>query len=172
MRHVTILGLMSFVLICGVGTAALAASTTLWDGVVFSSTLLILLSSILLAVYGRRAFWLGFALFGWAYLVASLIPPVEARLLSRKGLAWLDTKMMNRQSMWIAYMPEGRTPGTLEDAEVRLWDATGKLSPIGTFVNFRRIGHSLLALLAGLMGGFMAAWLRGRSMSRQVPGRE
>src|SRR5262245_12959376 len=96
MRHVTILGLMLFVLLCGVGTAALTAATPLWDHAVFNGTLLILMASILLVVHGPRAFWLGFALFGWAYLVLTLIPPVEARLLTTKGLAWLGAKTLNR----------------------------------------------------------------------------
>src|SRR5262245_54189740 len=98
MRQVSILGLMIFVLACGVGTAALTASTAMWARVVFSATLLILTAAILLAVFGRRAFWLGFSLFGWAYLVSSLIPPVQSRLLSTTGLAYLDAKTANRQS--------------------------------------------------------------------------
>jgi hypothetical protein len=168
MRHVTILGLMTFVLICGVGTAALHASTDMWASIVFSSTLLILTASILLGIYDHRPFWLGFALFGWVYLGASLIPSVEARLLSRKGLAWLDAKAMNRQVMSVTFTPDGRTLLETGTHEVRLWDAaTGKpLSPIGTFSNFLRIGHSLLALLAGLLGGFMATWLQGRNACR------
>jgi hypothetical protein len=168
MRHVTILGLMTFVLICGVGTAALTASTTLWDHAVFSSTLLILTASILLAVYGRRAFWLGFALFGWAYLVLTLIPPVEARLLSTKGLTWLGASAMNRHVTTVAFTAEGRTLAALEDGEVRLWDAaTGApISTGGTPENFRRIGHSLVALLLGLLGASLARWLQGRDASR------
>ena len=37
----------------------------------------------------RRAYWLGFALFGWAYLVASLIPQIGPRLPTTMGLAYL-----------------------------------------------------------------------------------
>ena len=171
MRHVSILGLMIFVLACGVGTAALTASTAIWDSIVFSATLLILTAAILLAVHGRRAFWLGFALFGWAYLVSSLIPSVESRLLTTKGLAYIDAKTANRQSLpvAVAFSGNGHSVGDLDDGSIRIWDAqTGKPipRPIGSFANFCRIGHSLVALLAGLIGGFMGTWLHGRSVSR------
>jgi hypothetical protein len=169
MRHVTILGLMIFVLACGVGTAALNASTALWDSFVFSATLMILASSILLTVQRRRTFWLGFALFGWVYLISSLIPPVESRLLSTKGIAYLDAITANRQNLpvsAVAFSGNGHSLEALED--VRIWDAqTGKPipRPSGTFANYRRIGHSLLALLAGLLGGFMGTWPQRRSVS-------
>jgi hypothetical protein len=162
---------MFFVLACGVGTAALTASTAMWDRVVFSATLLILTAAILLAVFGRRAFWLGFSLFGWAYLVSSLIPPVESRLLSTKGLAYLDAKTANRQSfpVAIAFSAHGHSLTDLEDGSIRIWDTqTGKPipRPTGSFANFCRIGHSLLALLAGLIGGFMGIGHHHRSVVR------
>ena len=56
----------------------------------------VLLVSILLAVHRtekRRAFWLGFALFGAAYLGLSLVPPIESRLITTKALAFIDSKV-------------------------------------------------------------------------------
>src|SRR5262249_54254090 len=79
----TIANLLVVVLSVAVAVAALRAAEAAWDSGTFALTLLALLSSTLLAVHrtGRsRAFWLGFALFGWASLIASLIPPVESRL--------------------------------------------------------------------------------------------
>ena len=58
-----------------------------------------LLISILLAVHrteSRRAFWLGFALFGWCYLALSLVPSIESRFLTTKALAYLDSKVPGR----------------------------------------------------------------------------
>jgi hypothetical protein len=171
MRHFTILGLMIFVLACGVGTAALNASTALWDRIVFSATVLILACSSLLAVQRRRTFWLGFAVFGWVYLISSLIPPVESRLLSTSGIVYLDAKTANRQSRRVAAVAFTGNGHSLEDFDedsIRIWDAqTGKPipRPSGTFANFRRICHSLLALLAGILGGFTGTWLQRRSVS-------
>jgi hypothetical protein len=161
MRRVTILGLMIVVLACGVGTAALNAATAVWDSIVFSATLLILTFSILLAVHGRGGFWLGFALFGWVYLVASLIPSVESRLLTTRAIVYLDARTANRQSLpvTVAFTNEGRPLLGWDEDTVRIWDtASGKpvLRPSGSIANFRRIGHSLFALLAGLLGAFIA----------------
>jgi hypothetical protein len=71
-------------------------------------TLVILLTSILLAVHRiekRRAFWLGFALFGGGYLTLSLIPSIESRLITTKGPAYLDSKVPGRpQSFFTSHV--------------------------------------------------------------------
>jgi hypothetical protein len=62
--------LLFVVFIFGVGFAALRESSGLWQSGLFTLTLSVLLVSILLAVHGtesRRAFSIGFALFGWVY---------------------------------------------------------------------------------------------------------
>ena len=59
----TIANLLVVVLFVAVGFAALRESSDLWDSGLFSVTLGILLTSILLAVHrheSKRAFWLGF----------------------------------------------------------------------------------------------------------------
>jgi hypothetical protein len=88
--------LVILVLFVGIGFAALRESNDIWDSSIFSITLGVLLISILLAIHrtGRgRAFWLGFALFGSAYLGLSLVESIESRLITTKALAFLDSKM-------------------------------------------------------------------------------
>jgi hypothetical protein len=88
--------LVILVLLMGVGFAALRESNGTWDACLLSITLGVLLISILLAIHRiekRRAYWLGFALFGWIYLGLSLIPSVESRLITTKALAFLDSKV-------------------------------------------------------------------------------
>ena len=95
----TIAGLLGLVLGLAVGLAALRQASDVWDGLVFGGTLAVLLASVLLAVHrdgSRRSFWLGFALFGWVYLGASLIPPIEARLATTRALIFLDSKVLDR----------------------------------------------------------------------------
>ena len=95
----TIASLLVVVLFVAVGFAALRESNDLWDSGVFTLTLAALLISILLAVHrteSRRAFWIGFALFGWIYLGLSLVPSIESRLLTTKALAYLDSKVPGR----------------------------------------------------------------------------
>ena len=63
--------LVILVLLLGVGFAARRESNETWDSNIFSLTLGMLTISILVAIHRtekRRAFWLGFARFGSAYL--------------------------------------------------------------------------------------------------------
>jgi hypothetical protein len=94
MRHFryNIAGALGTILFVAVGFAALREADQLWDSWLFSLTLGLLLVAVLLAARrtgDRRAFWIGFALFGWGYLSLSLIPSAEPRLISTKALAYL-----------------------------------------------------------------------------------
>ena len=133
-----------------------------------------LLTSVLLAVHRtdlRRVYWLGFALFGWTYLVVSLVPTVEERLPTTKGLAFLDSMPTGRVRIFrtVAFSPQGNTLDTTSSGNVRLWDvATGKVlsMPGGTTENFVRIEHSLLALIMAFAGGHLSRSLYGGGRGR------
>jgi hypothetical protein len=101
----TIASLLGVVVFVAVASAALREATEFWDGGVFGLALVTLITGVLLAVHQRdqkRAFWLGFAFFGWVYLVASLVPPVESRLLTTKGLAYIASKVPRTPPMGVA----------------------------------------------------------------------
>jgi MFS family permease len=98
--------LVMLVLLLGVGIAALRESNDTWDSGIFSITLGVLLISILLAIHRterRRAFWLGFALFGSAYLGLALVPSIESRLITTRVLTFLDSKMPKSIPVGLAY---------------------------------------------------------------------
>jgi hypothetical protein len=183
----TIASLLVAVLFVAVGFAALRESNDLWDSGIFTLTLTALLVSILLAVHrkeARRAFWLGFALFGWGYLALSLVPSIESRLMTTKGLTYLDSKVPGRslgvfkiqftgtgsgtpgnQVQAVAFSPDGRQLATSSQGTVRLWNvSTGKLLGGwgGTTENFVRIGHSLFALIVAFLGGQLSRHLCAR----------
>src|SRR5271157_2220571 len=101
MKHIrfSIASLLLVVLFVAVGFAALRESNETWTSGVFTLTLAALLISILLAVHrteSRRAFWIGFALFGWTYLGLSLVPSIESGLMTTKALAYPDSKVPGR----------------------------------------------------------------------------
>jgi hypothetical protein len=176
-----IASLLVVVLFVAVGFAALRESNEAWDSGLFTLMLIILLGSILLAVHrsdARKAFWLGFALFGWTYMGLTLVPSIESRLLTTKALAYLDSKVPGRtQSLFkvqftgtgsgargnqvqaVAFSPDGRQLATSSLGTVKVWDAaTGRLLGgwAGTTEDFVRIGHSLISLLAGWFGGLLS----------------
>ncbi len=186
--------LVIVVLLFGVGFAALRESNEAWDRCIFSMMLGVLLLSILLAIHrlgSLRAFWLGFALFGWIYVALTLVPPIESRLVTTKALAYLHSKMPapysgglkdldadgrsdlfvvnNSQPNSLYYVDKGN--GTFEDvtpAAVKLsisniFLGTSPAGSSGTTENFVRIGHSLVALVAGLLGGLLSRHLRANS---------
>jgi len=79
--------LLILVLFVGVGFAALRESDETWDSSIFSVTLGVLLISISISLTihragQRRAFWLGFVLYGWIYFGLSLVPSIEPRLIT------------------------------------------------------------------------------------------
>jgi hypothetical protein len=174
-----IASLLIVVLFIAVGFAALCESNDLWDRGLFTLTLGLLLVSILLAIHraeSRRAFWIGFALFGAAYLGLSLVPSIESRLMTTRALMYLDSMVPGRPpasnlysaiDSWVrrnqfqaaAFSPDGRLLASASQGQARVWDmTTGKL--VGawrvTTENFVRIGHSLVVLLAGWFGGLLS----------------
>ena len=189
----TIGSLLGVIVVLGVVLAALKESSDLWESGIFSVTLVVLLASILLAVHrteSRRAFWLGFALFGWSYLGLSLVPSMESRLITTKAFAYLDSKVPGRslgtftirlsgngsgspgnQVENVAFSADGTRLAASSQGSVRVWDAaTGRLLGgwTGTTENFIRIGHSLFALLAGWFGGLLSLRLSRASRSPET----
>ena len=184
-------------MVVAVGIVALRESNEIWDSGLFTLTLGVLLISILLAIHSkefRRAFWLGFALFGWTYLGLSLVPSIESRLLTTKGLAYLDSKVPGRSLPGFVVRFTGNVSGapitrprddTFTTAElqfadssqgqVKIWDlATGRFLSgwSGTTENFVTIGHSLFALLAGWFGGELSSriWRASRPPGESTTG--
>jgi hypothetical protein len=177
----SIAGLILFILICGVAFAALKESTDLWEHSVFSLTLLVLVTALLLAFHrtgARRAFWLGFALLGGWYLALSLIPPIETRLISSQGLSYIYSMLPGKspknyvftvtskgtgspiqQTMTISSMPSGNqiSPGgPVSTTSLTFGSGTLFTSWGSSPENFVKIGHSLLALFLAWLGGMLS----------------
>ena len=181
--------LLGVILVLGVGFAALKEASDLWDSGVFTLTIGVLLLSILLAVNrtdSRRSFWIGFALFGWAYLALSLVPSIESRLMTTKALGYLRSKLSERSlkintvqhtgSWSLAPLSQIQNPGNnaagndgiVVSHEVWLFDRTSgrRLNGWnGTTENFVRIGHLLFASMAGWIGGQLSRRLCRSSVS-------
>ncbi len=176
----SIASLLVVVLFISVALAALRASTDAWDSGVLGLAVTILLTTILLAVHRtgrRRACWLGFALFGWTYLVASLIPPIDARLPTTKGLAYLHSWLPRQEPASVFLYRLLVTEDPMDSGSPRLvipdmtgsgeadwsysWMFTGAAPPgFGSSPgNFVRIGHSLLALVIGFIGSRLSRLL-------------
>jgi hypothetical protein len=184
----TIAGLLGVVAFAGVAFASLREPTDAWDSTLFGLTVLTLLVSVLLAVHrsaDRRAFRLGFALFGWSYLAASQVQPVATRLPTTKALVTAWEKLARREIFWDDDLTLKNVrsfdvttpapPARIDPNPPAKWDVVVfsypaappspnyikrlvGLSGEGTG-NFVRIGHSLFAMCFALVGAHLSRYL-------------
>ena len=165
----SLIGVVGFV---ALAAASLRAATPAWDRWLFGGTLLVLLTSVLLAIHrtGRkRAFWLGFSLFGWATLGASLVPTIAARLpttralqrldeLRPEGLAKVDFDRDGFADLFVVNSSTGATEAgrswALAMKNAVPWDASRRSTE-----NIIAIGHSLVTLMLAFAGGLLSRTL-------------
>jgi hypothetical protein len=187
----TIANLILLVAFAAVAIAALKESSHWWDSGLFTVTLASLVTATLLAVHrGRRAraFWGGFALVGSAYLVASLVPTVEARLLTTLGLNFLEAKRPGRGAVsftTVFVQQNGNPTPLLNGGSTTVANQTIILNspqpmsgtarftltsfaavPGSTPEDFIRVGHSLIALILAFLGGHLSRLLHASRAGR------
>lgn len=180
----SIASLLAVIAFIGISLAALRSPTQLWAGVALSGALSLLTISILAAIYRRgprRAFWVGFSACGWMYLVLHLAPWFNSRvgpnLATTAALDFLFYRLLPNRA------PAHSTPlfwysasGDVKSlTSVQLDPPTAWLSPewndqafldldrtlVVSTVRYRRIGHSLFAVLAAYLGGLLCRRLNG-----------
>jgi len=145
-HRLTLAGLMGLVVLAAASLASLRYATEAWTAVASTAALAVLLSALLAArlLRGReRAFWGGFALFGWAYLVLvnwSWIGEQFGHDLTA-GLGDLAERVHAVDPLALPIDPAARTEAGLQNR-----------IKIG---NFLQIGRLILTLLFALLGGFV-----------------
>jgi hypothetical protein len=146
--------LLLLVLGCGVALAALRSASELWSALLFTLAVGSFLVAVLLTVYrrgGRRAFWLGFAVFGWTYLLLGLVPEARSQLATTRLLDYLLSQVFHKDAaVAVAFSPDGKwIASESTSAEVRLWDAkTGQTVVVKGVApeSFRKAGHTQFSL--------------------------
>ena len=177
----SIAGLMAVVFVFAVGFAGLRAASPLWASVVFTFTVALLAAAILgsAACRGRvRMAWIGFAVFGWTYLLATFwlwpgpngvtAPPFVTKALldysqpaHNATVNTLDPGPTGEQST--DYVPTfGMRPGTMIPAG----------PPPGVRVvnllHYRRIGHCLAAIVFAVAGAVLGMVFSARASSPRI----
>jgi hypothetical protein len=197
----TIAGLMVMILLIGIALGALRRPSYLAAAFLFSAALVILTTSILGVLYTRgsaRAFWSGFAIGGWMYLLLHYGPFCDTAI----GPYTFSTAVLDvlYDRFGPSTMPVLEAPRTLALPAVE--EAPTSVMPSGTVGGFValppspvpsaweawtdvdwgavwggtrapssvfRIGHSLLCLVAGLAAGLLAR--RWALRGREEPNR-
>ena len=137
--RISLAALLTIIAVVAIGLAGMTSASRFWTAAAATVTLALLLAALLAAclLAGRdRAFWMGFALFGWAYLA-----------------------LVNWD--WIGgQFGHDLTAGLNEVAEALFPTSPAQGSPYEVlarrqmrFGNFVQIGRMLLSLLFALLGG-------------------
>jgi hypothetical protein len=172
---ISIAGMMLAVAVAALGVVGLKEGTDLWASATFTLTVMILLGAILNAWHGRgsrRAFWAGFVLFGWVYLLWIFrpwtnqrnqldVPPVLTSVL-------LDV-VHEHIHVEPQYIPNPNFPSLPSPAPAVAYSASemilkpGIVYWRGDIESYRQVGHCLAALLFGLVGGAWSVYTHARS---------
>lgn len=133
----SIKGLLVAVTLAAIGIYGLVNAAPMWIIIMGSATELVLLAALLAVVCRpspRRAFCLGFAIFGWAYLLQAL--------LYERGSFFLPTGLFND---WLHEIVSREGPA----------DGFRRIPPKPYFDMF---GHYLWTWLLALLGGILARY--------------
>lgn len=186
MRRYSIAALMLVILVSAVAIAALKQASDTWAGILLILTLLLLGTAVFGATYRRerrRAFWLGFAVFGWGYLTLSagpwfsdqVAPKLPTTLLLNYAHAKANPEQQRVGAVQVltrlAPPPGGPQPVQVQGSPITV---TGNVilangsgasgtQTLSFFLmgqtnleQFTRVGHCLFALLAAIVGGLIA----------------
>jgi MFS family permease len=173
------LSAMLLVIACfAVTCASLRFASGLLASIAFTSAVAALLFAVLGAVFRggpERAFWIGFAVFGGGYLVFAFAPwfhgdtsPQAPMLLTSRLLALVHPPLQHPESP-ASGMSRGTNPSLAQSTWRQVYPAGPMLVP--AWEHFAQVGHSLLTLLAALVGGAIARWLHWSNPAASPPTR-
>jgi hypothetical protein len=160
-----IAGLMGAVMVVALGLAALRNGTETWAGVTFLTTCAVLCLAIVGIVCrdgAKRAWWLGFALFGWGYLLLAFWSPVELPTMALLDAIGTRLGAQVKFSGGMGGMGGGMRSigGGLMSAGLWAGGFGGGLGAPPSRAH-QQIAHSLWALVAALLGGILARAIFG-----------
>ena len=152
--RVSILGLIAIVVVLAMAFAALRTASNLWFSALYTFTTVVLLLAVIAARFGHRstrAFWFGFAVFGWGFLVLG-------------SGAWLNPYGSDsEEGIGRNINPELLTSDLIFYLLPRLRKETNDLGEINRITaNTIGIAHLLITLALALFGGSVAAFMRSR----------
>jgi hypothetical protein len=162
---------LAILALAAVGLLALRWPSRLAANALYSASLTSLTAALIAIIYRRgreRAFWIGFAVCGLAYLVLTTFPILDTHvgvhLLTTTGLDLLYPSLAHRppQATAIQFSPWSDWADPHLNFDRRY---VGSVVLVAS-ESFMRIGHSVIGLTLALLGGFAARSLYDRDRSR------
>ena len=154
--RLTIAGMLGLIALIAVAAAAMKNPSTLWTQTIVTAALTSLMLASLAALVrrGERSFAIGFAVFGWTYLVLSLGPWFEEHVGP-----WLLTSRA-ADEVYARFVHKDTNTEMLElmgSSDLYPW---GPNVPIWMneprYARYRRIIHILSTIAHGMAGGLVA----------------
>jgi hypothetical protein len=200
MRRFSIRAIMAVVVVCAVGLAALINANNWWTGIIplvsLASVGVAVLGAVILS--GRaRYWWLGYSLFSGVYLMLTVGPGISMdvthSLVTTRMIIDFHTRLADaelkafkqQQAKQAAQSPvtlgqQNDDPGDVgaqKKAQKKMIAEQQKqmsqaMSRAINYVPSLRIGHSLFAMLSGLLGSTVAAWFYTMRERAEVAARE
>lgn len=158
----SVFALLMVVAFVSVACAALVYASLWWASICLTGAVIVHLVAVLGLVYRcgpARAFWLGFAVLGWGYLLLAFAPGLDRhighRLVTTKLLALLQPKLQRTpiqgNASYLALDPGANV--------LVITTETGRYyHPAPQWGHFQQAGHSLTAILIGVLGGLLARY--------------
>jgi hypothetical protein len=162
--RVTIFVLMVVVAVVATSLVALRSTLEIWASAYFSLTVVLLCTAIPGMAFRRgisRAFWAGFASFGWTYLVLCFGPVPST---SFKPPPLLTTKLLEVVYPYLSTVPPKEVTvfgqGVWDDSRNIKVTTVATTGGITFFRNdtedFQRSGHAIANLIFACAGGLVA----------------
>ena len=200
MRRFSVRSLTAFIVVAAIGLAALRNANDLWAGMLLLLALAAAAIAMMGAVIlrgGERYWWAGFAFFGGGYVAVAVGPWLSDTFQPQLGttqvlrhahdrmmafasptlddaeLADLRKRRLELRSVFMQVRARRESDPTLIATKRALAKVDQQLAAadaVPPFDQFRRVGHSLFTLVAGLLGGTVAVWFymrRERARSAQ-----
>jgi hypothetical protein len=163
--------LMVSIVLLGLAFAGLRSSTPLWANIWFSFSLAMLTLAVPVAVYRhgeQRAFWVGFATFGWVYFIVSLGPWFQTelgfQLATTTLLDLLAPYIVKKDALLRNYVGSFNPPsGPIAPTPWQHWNLPEfppehpwRIVGYATLLCpglYLRIGHAIFCMLIAFLGG-------------------
>jgi hypothetical protein len=173
MFRFTLAALFLFVLLTAFGCAALVHANDVWRQTAITLAVAVLLAAALAAIVWegeKKLSALGFAVFGWGYLILAFVSALGLRddLLTDRAVASLyraayPAEAQHHDAIWAEVSLTNDRTVSQGSTLIQLFDATtGQVVPAFTpvrYEDFSDIGHALWALLLACVGAMLARGL-------------
>jgi hypothetical protein len=156
--RISIASLLGIVAVIAIGLAGMLSASSVWTTAAATVTLALLLTALLASVLldgTDRAFWAGFALFGWSYLLLVNWDWVGGQFGHdlTSGLSDIAEAIFDD-----APPAAGPFQAPVSSPQYLQWARMRQIK-LGNFV---QIGRMCLSLVFGLLGGSIARGMAGR----------